>query len=264
MKNFTSLNVETEIPERYEIFETDVIEKKEKEKLTFSKLHKICCIFIFFVMFSLSLTFYLFPNAKHRFFNFFTNVSEYGLVGYLIFILIGCSMILTGVPFLIFELYTPFVLKTYFLSILIVFTTKIFGVSLSFWISRNLLRRKMENLLFKNKIFHTIQIIYQENPSKCLLMVSLFFIPFFIKNYGVPLLNISFFKFSLIYTSSQLALSLWFINIGINAKEYVELENDNRNVLNFVIFGIFSILIMIMIFLYMRKTMKKYSNDEKK
>lgn len=264
MKNFSSLNVEIEPPERYEIFETDFVEKEKNENTTFSIFHKAGCFFIFFAMLSLSFSFYLFPNFKHDFFNFFTNISEYGLIGYLIFILIGCSMILTGIPFLIFELYTPFVLKAYFLSILIVFITKILGVSLSFWISRNLLRRKLENILFKNKIFRTIQLIYQENPSKCLLMVSLFFIPFFIKNYGVGLLNVSFIKFSLIYTSSQLALSLWFINIGINAKEYLELENDNKKVFNFIIFGVFSILILIMIFFYMRKTMMKYSNDEKK
>eukprot|EP00357_Protocruzia_adherens_P008468 CAMPEP_0115016260 /NCGR_PEP_ID=MMETSP0216-20121206/27318_1 /TAXON_ID=223996 /ORGANISM="Protocruzia adherens, Strain Boccale" /LENGTH=272 /DNA_ID=CAMNT_0002386657 /DNA_START=110 /DNA_END=928 /DNA_ORIENTATION=- len=127
---------------------------------------------------------------------FITSTEEMGLRGILMFIAAEVVMMLLCCPVTVIELafgylYPPFTAAA------MAMVARTAGITLAFFISRFFMQTFMAQWQRENKFLKGLQKCVNRDQTKLSFMVQLILIPMFIKIYGMPCFNISFFPYLL-------------------------------------------------------------------
>jgi len=119
-----------------------------------------------------------------------------------------------GAPILYLELGLGIAIRSVLLSISIAGCAKLFGICLSYYISARFLKKKIQVKFRANRFMRVLRSMSDEYPGKALSLLSIIQMPMLLKNYSLPIFEITIKDILIYFYSLQLLQSILFCIVG--------------------------------------------------
>ena len=131
-------------------------------------------------------------------------------------------------PVAIFEIFLGNIIHPYWLAVSIAITIKLLSNVTMFYISRFLLKEEITNFFSGNKIFETIQRGIKKNPIKIIFMLKLMMIPHMLKNYGLGVMEVTFWQYFVPALITGSIYSAFWVNMGSKLNDVYSVLNSKE------------------------------------
>ena len=180
-------------------------------------------------------------------------------------VLIGVILIVVGLPISYFEFLLGFSLKSAPSAFFIEFSLKILATFVTYFLAIKLLKTYILSKYRQKSFFKGMKLFLENRKCLHLLCLRLLFIPLFLKNYLLPIFDISPILYFTVTLIVDVLAGFWMVFMGIQVREFSDSETKNyAETIRFVIFLGLSILIIIYILVFTRRKMKEFERLDNK
>ena len=145
------------------------------------------------------------PPVKEAFFRLGIFINSAGWFGPICLMLFnGIIIIPLCLPYIVFEMIVACLIKNFFCSLLVSVGAKMIGASISYYITKRLMAKKIHDYLLMVKAYKGIQHAMERSPFKFSLIFRVIVLPLFLKNYGLAIpktINFKLYIFSVLITA---------------------------------------------------------------
>ena len=196
-----------------------------------------CKITLYLVLLlTILLIFLMFSNEiKGVFKEFVENMMKLPLfINISLLTIAGILIILIGLPISYYEFLLGLTIDEISVAFLIDFLIKIIGTMMTFIISQKFLKTRILKK-YKNKpFFKNLKVFVESRQCLHLLLIRLLFIPIFVKNYLLPLFDISTMVYFLTTIPVDVAAGFWLVYLGFGVKNLSKNFGDSYESLRFI------------------------------
>eukprot|EP01016_Furgasonia_blochmanni_P029712 TRINITY_DN31138_c0_g1_i1.p1 TRINITY_DN31138_c0_g1~~TRINITY_DN31138_c0_g1_i1.p1 ORF type:complete len:421 (+),score=87.34 TRINITY_DN31138_c0_g1_i1:64-1326(+) len=186
------------------------------------------------------------------------------IVGLLILTIIGGSLILTPIPFFLFEVLLGFIFKDFLLGFGLCIVAKWFGCAFAFFTNRYCFKSQFQNTYKRNKMFKIIGRMINDNEAWFLFLIGIIVIPTFITNASLAILDVKFLSYVVFYLTPTCLKTSFGVWLGVKCVSIMEVF-DNSDVSEQIYIGVtllVSIAILVFVSIYTKRVIKKYEREE--
>lgn len=198
------------------------------------------------------------PAVKEGLFELGTKINSIGWIGpFMLVLLDGLVMVPFGIPSLVFDMVLALLIKNYVHALSLSLASKMLGATMSFILTKYILKEKIRNLFNGHKVFRCIEHAMEKSPYKFSIIFRVTVLPLFVKNYGLAVPKSVTYKVYMICafvtTLPVSALNIYLIRQAGNVGNILHQTHSIFEILG----AIFMLSLSVCLFVYTARYTKK-------